>query len=119
MGRLRALVVGCLIGVGAFAAPAPAQAAPGDTTVVCGNPVPAGWVVIALTYSGACRSGPGVLVNAWRIEQVDGFPIGTGVATCYGSTPPGWELTLAGIYLQQCTTNPPYPGYGYVITRRS
>jgi hypothetical protein len=118
MAWLRAFLTASLLAVGLLAAPATAQAAPGDLATVCGNPVPAGWVVVGFTFSPSCGGGPS-LVNAWRIQQVDGMPIGSNVQTCYGTTPPGWAVTVSGVYMQQCSTNPGFPGYGYVIIRRS
>ncbi|HVQ90723.1 MAG TPA: hypothetical protein VMU51_06780 [Mycobacteriales bacterium] len=117
MAWLRAFLIASLLGVGLLAAPATAQAAPGDLATVCGNPVPDGWVVVAFTYSSNCGSGP-ALVNAWRIQQVAGMPIGSNVQTCYGTPPPGWDVVISGIYMAQCSYNPGFPGYGYVLARR-
>lgn len=116
MRGLRALASAVLVAAGLLALPGPAAAAPGDQRVVCWGQAPAGWVVTAFTFSPGCGGG---LVNAWRITQVEGYPVGTSVATCSGTTPAGWDVVVSGVYMQQCTTNPPFAGYGYVIIRRS
>jgi hypothetical protein len=82
-------------------ASAPAQAAPGDVTNVCGSTLtPSGYVDVQWWNSWSC--GTTFNPNMKQIKQLTGLPVGAVVNACPSTYPPAGWAVVSSFYSNGC-----------------
>ncbi|MER7757317.1 hypothetical protein [Kitasatospora sp. NPDC097643] len=102
MTRLRAavLTLGCTAAALTLTM-GTAQAAPGDTTTMCGSSLtPGGYVDVQWWNSFSC--GSTFNPNIKKVMQLTGYPVGTVVNACASTYPPAGWVQVSSYYSSGC-----------------
>ncbi|MBD0690831.1 hypothetical protein [Streptomyces sp. CBMA123] len=100
---------------------APAQAAPGDVTTVCGSTLtPTGYVDVSWGYSSSCGT-QSFSPNIKQIKQLTGLPVGTVVQACGTTYPPAGWVQTSSYYSSSCVawSNPSFNNNAWQLQRVS
>ncbi|MEU9046963.1 MULTISPECIES: hypothetical protein [unclassified Kitasatospora] len=100
---------------------APAQAAPGDVTTVCGSTLtPTGYVDVSWGYSSSCGT-QSFSPNIKQIKQLTGLPVGTVVQACGTTYPPAGWVQTGSYYSSSCVawSNPSFNDNAWQLKRVS